>query len=146
MTPPHDPISGRPGWDAHPGVRTGRRLSIGERATDLVLRGTASWTWLGLLAGAATVTVVLAIQRDDGAGAVARLSLVLSALALLEVSVVLMAARRRERNAAEAALYDLDQSRRATAVAEDLRAEVERLHTDLARVAAQADRSARRDR
>jgi hypothetical protein len=140
MTPPHDP-----GWDAHPGVRTGRRLSIGERATDLVLRGTATWTWLGLLAAAATVAVVLAIQRDDGAGAVARLSHVLSALALLEVSVVLMAARRRERNTTEAALYDLDQSRRATAVAEDLRAEVERLHADLARIAAQTARSARRD-
>jgi hypothetical protein len=94
---------------------------------------------------AITVAVALAIRRDAGSGEVARLSLVLSGLALLEVSVVLMATRRRERNSAEAALYDLDQSRRATAVAEDLRGEVERLHADLARLAAQTARSARRD-
>jgi uncharacterized membrane protein len=140
MTPPHDP-----GWARHPGVRTGSRLTPGERATDLIVRGAASWTWLALLATAITVAVVLAIRRDGGSGEVARLSLVLSGLALLEVSVVLMATRRRERNSAEAALYDLDQSRRATAVAEDLRGEVERLHTDLARIAAQTARSARRD-
>jgi uncharacterized membrane protein len=140
MTPPHDP-----GWDRHPGVRTGHRLTLGERATDLVFRGTASWTWLALLATTTTVAVVLAVQHDGGAGAVAQLSLVLSGLALLEVSVVLMAERRRERNTIEAALYDLDQSRRATAVAEDLRDEVERLHRDVARIAAQTARPTRRD-
>jgi hypothetical protein len=53
-----------------------------------------------------------------------------------------MAGRRADRNTTEAALYDLDQSRRATAVAEDLRAEVQRLHDDLARIAAQTERSA----
>jgi hypothetical protein len=140
MTPPHDP-----GWDSHPGVRTGRRLSVAERATDLLFRGTASWTWLTLLTLATAVAVTVAIRRDDAAGEVAQVGLVLSALALLEVSVVLMAARRRERNSIEAALYDLDRSRRATAVAEDLRAEVERLHTDLARIAAQNARAAHRD-
>ena len=140
MTPPHDA-----GWARHPGVRTGGRLTAGERATDLIVRGAASWTWLVLLAITITVAVALAIRRDAGSGEVARLSLVLSGLALLEVSVVLMATRRRERNSAEAALYDLDQSRRATAVAEDLRGEVERLHADLARLAAQTARSARRD-
>jgi uncharacterized membrane protein len=140
MTPPHDP-----GWDQHPGVRTGHRLTLGERAADLVFRATASWTYLAVLAAAITVGVVMAIQRDAGAGVVAQLSLVLSGLALLEVSVVLMAARRWERHTTEAALYDLDQSRRATAVAEDLRSEVERLHADLARLAAQTARSAHRD-
>jgi len=130
-----------PGWARHPGVRSGRRLTLGERAADRLWRAIGSWSYLAVLAVAVTATAVTAVRHDGRAGAVALLSLGLSALALVEISLVLMSARRAERNTTEAALYDLDQGRRATAVAEDLRAEVQRLHADLARIAARVDRS-----
>jgi uncharacterized membrane protein len=136
----YDPSRGV--WDPHPGVRSGRRLTVGERTADLVARAAGTWSYLVVLATAMTVAATVAVWQDDRAGAVAMLSLVLSALALIEISLVLMAGRRAERNTGEAALYDLDQGRRATALAEDLRAEVHRLHEDVARLAAQAERAA----
>lgn len=143
---PHDPRTATPaGWARHPGVRTGRRLSPGERSADVVLRVAGTWGYLLALVAAIVAAGAVAIARDHRAGAVGLLGLVLSAIALIEVSLVLMAGRRAERNTTEAALYDLDQGRRATAVAEDLRGEVQRLHEELARIVAQAERSARRD-
>jgi uncharacterized membrane protein len=144
---PHDPqevwdARGDVGWARHPGVRSGPRLTMGERTADLVSRAAGTWSYLTVLAAAIIVAGTVAVWQDDRAGAVAMLSLVLSALALIEISLVLMAGRRADRNLREAALYDLDQGRRATAVAEDLRGEVQRLHEDLARIAAQAERSA----
>jgi uncharacterized membrane protein len=133
---------GEAGWDRHPGVRSGPRLTVGERTADLVSRAAGTWIYLTLLAAAIVVAGIVGVWQDDRAGAVAILSLALSALALIEISLVLMACRRVDRNTNEAALYDLDQSRRATAVAEDLRGEVQRLHEDLSRLTAQAERSA----
>jgi uncharacterized membrane protein len=144
---PHDPqevwdARADAGWARHPGVRSGPRLTMGERTADLVSQAAGTWSYLTVLAAAIIVAGTVAVWQDDRAGAVAMLSLVLSALALIEISLVLMAGRRADRNLREAALYDLDQGRRATAVAEDLRGEVQRLHEDLARIAAQAERSA----
>jgi uncharacterized membrane protein len=115
---------------------------MGERTAEVVARAAGTWSYLVLLAVAIVVAASVAVWQDDRAGAVAMLSLVLSALALIEISLVLMAGRRADRKAGEAALYGLDQGRRATALAEELRAEVHRLHEDLARLAAQAERSA----
>jgi uncharacterized membrane protein len=124
----------RPGWARHPGVRTGRRLRFGERAADRLWRAAGSWSYLAVVVAAVVLALLLSVRA-------ALLGVGLSALALGEVSLVLMAERRIERNLAEAALYDLDQGRRATAVAEDLRDEVRRLHVDLARIAAKVDRA-----
>jgi hypothetical protein len=112
-------------WDRHPGVRTGRRLSPGERAADVIGRVAGSWAWL-------LGSVVVAL-----AGGPARVA----AVPLAAMAVVLMAVRRADRIAAEVALYHLDQARRATAIAEDLRGEMQRLHADVARIAASAERS-----
>jgi uncharacterized membrane protein len=143
---PHDPRTDlRAGWAHHPGVRTGRRLSPGERSADVVLRVAGTWSYLLVLVAVIVVAAALAVARDRQAGAVGLLGLALSAVALIEVSLVLMAGRRAERNTTEAALYDLDQGRRAAAAAEDVRAEVQRLYEEVARMAAQAERSARRD-
>lgn len=143
---PHDPRTDvRAGWASHPGVRSGRRLSAGERSADVVVRIAGTWSYLLTLAAVIVVAGALAVARDRQAGAVALLGLVLSAVALIEVSLVLMAGRRAERNTTEAALYDLDQGRRAAAVAEDVRGEVQRLYQEVARMAAQVERSARRD-
>ena len=99
---PHDPRTDHPGWARHPGVRSGPLLTTGERTADLVLRIAGTWRYLLVLAVAILVAAAAAVWHDRRAGAVVLLSLVLSAAALIEVSLVLMAGRRAERNITEA--------------------------------------------
>jgi uncharacterized membrane protein len=127
------------GWDQHPGVRTGRRLRPGERAGDRLCRTTGSWTYLIVLTVAILVGAGAVLLQNRGADAAIWLAAGLAAVAALEVPAVLVAARRSERITRELALYQLDQSRRAAAVAEDVRAEMQRLRDDVARLAAHAD-------
>ena len=135
----HDPprVSGRRGWDQHPGVRTGRRLSPGEHAADVLCRVAGSWIYLISMVVMIGVVAVVAVTQSHPAGG----GVGLVGLALVQVSVVLMAARRAERIATELALYNLDQARRAAAVAEDLRGEMQRLHADIARIAAYTEKA-----
>lgn len=114
-------VRGGTGWDAHPGVRPGNRAAAAGISALLVI---------GL--GAALIIVPVAV-----------VALGLATLALVGVLVLLLAVRHHDRVTSEVALYDLDQSRRFTAVAEDLRAEVRRLHDDLARITTQTERLGR---
>ncbi|HEV7655618.1 MAG TPA: hypothetical protein VGP36_12925 [Mycobacteriales bacterium] len=123
-----------PGIDPHPGVRSGQRLPAGERAADLLCRAGGSWAYVSLVAAGIAVAAVLAVP--GGSRSVTLVGLGLSALAALEVAVALMASRRAGRIAAEIAQYQLDQGRRAGAAAEELRADMGRLYTELARIAA----------
>jgi hypothetical protein len=125
------------GWDRHPGIRTGRRLRRDERATEVLCRVVGSWTVLVTTAGAAVAVAVLAHQRHAGLPAV--LAVGLPVLVLAEVSLLLLATRRAERIATELALYHLEQHRRAAAVTEDIREELDRLHADIARIAAHTE-------
>jgi hypothetical protein len=134
-------VSGRRGWDQHPGVRTGRRLRPGERIADVFCRVAGPWAYLIMIAAGVLAGAAAALPHDSHAGGLTRLGVGLSALALVEVSLMLMAGRRAERIATELALYNLDQARRATAIAEDLRGEMERLHADVARIAAHTEKA-----
>jgi uncharacterized membrane protein len=126
-----------PGIDAHPGVRSGQQLRAGERASDLLCRAGGSWTYVALVAAGIAVAAVVAVP--GGSRTVTLVGLGLSALAALEVAVALMASRRAGRIAAEIAQYQLDQGRRAGAAAEELRADMGRLYTELARIAAKTE-------
>lgn len=127
------------GWDQHPGVRAGRRLRPGERAGDLLCRAAGSWAYLIALTLAILFGAAVVLLQNRGAEAAIWLAVGLAAVAALEVPAVLVAARRSERITRELALYQLDQSRRAAAAAEDLRGEMQRLRDDVARLAARAD-------
>jgi len=127
------------GGDQHPGVRAGRRLRPGERAGDLLCRAAGSWAYLIALTLAILFGAAAVLLQNRSAEAAIWLAAGLAAVAALEVPAVLVAARRSERIARELALYQLDQSRRAAAVAEDLRGEMQRLRDDVARLAAHAD-------
>jgi len=134
-------VGGRQRWDQHPGVRTGRRLGRGEHVADLLCRVAGSWTYLIVVTVAVLAGAAAALHHDSGADGLARLGVGLASLALAQVSLLLMVARRAERIAGELALYDLDQARRATAIAEDLRGEMQRLHADVARIAAYSEKA-----
>jgi hypothetical protein len=121
-------------------VRSGTRLSRRERAGDLVRDTLGSWSGIGvsaiLLAGGTT----LALHHDRAAGPVAAVGLILLAVALLAVQLVLMAAVRADRTAAEWALRELDTARRTAAALVELRREVDQVRTELARLAARVER------
>ena len=138
-----DPIrvGGRKGWDQHPGVRTGVRLRPGERAADRLFGVAGSWPFLIMITGVVVAGAAVALLPGRDAGTRALLAAGLSAVALVEVSLVLLGVRRAERIAVELALYHLDHARRAAAVAEDLREQIGQLHADIARIAAVAERA-----
>jgi uncharacterized membrane protein len=98
---------------------------------------------VGAVTALVTISGVLAVRHDTGAGAVAVLGLVLSGVAVIGVCLVLVAAYRSGRAAREQALQYLGVARRAEAVAADLRNEVLRLQSDLARLAARVETSHR---
>jgi len=125
-------------------VRSDELLSLGERAADRARDGLGSFTFAAGAAVLIGVTIVLAVRHDDRAGPVAVLGLALSGLTLVELSLLLMAARRADRTAAESALYELESDRRAAAGVGELRDEVERLRGDLARLAARMETSSQR--
>ena len=103
----------------------------------MVCRAVGSWAYLALLA--AGITVAAAVAVPGGSRPVALVGLGVSALAALEVPIVLMAGRRAERIAADVAHHHLDPGRRVAAVAEELRVEMRQLHDQLARIAAQTE-------
>jgi uncharacterized membrane protein len=134
----------RRGWELHPGLASGGRLSLGDRAADRARDALGSWTFVAVAAGLVGVGVVMAIRHDEGAGPVAVLGLALSGVAVLGLSLLLMAARRADRNAVRLALHDLESSRCEAATIDEIRGEVTRLHADLARLAARLDTSRQR--
>jgi uncharacterized membrane protein len=102
---------------------------------------------IALVAAVAVLVItgaVLAVRQDADAGAVAVLGLVLSGAAVVGVNIVLVAACRSGRAVREHALQNVGAARRAEAVAADLRDEVLRLQSDLARLAARIETSHRR--
>jgi hypothetical protein len=153
--PPADPAGHKPtlagllrrrGWELHPGVRSHARLSVSERAADTARDVAGSWTFVVAAGGWAAVGIVEAVQHDRQVGPVAVLGLVLSGMALVGLSLVLMAARRADRIAGEVAVHQLDSDRRAAAGIEELRDEVEQLRGDLAWLTARLETSAGRAR
>jgi uncharacterized membrane protein len=119
----------RTGWEAHPGVRSGTRLTRGERAADLARDMLGSWPYVGVV----VVLTITAMATER------RLAPVMAGLALVAVSLVLMATRRIDRAASEQALYALGMARRAEAVTEEILNEVDQVSIGLVRVAARIE-------
>jgi uncharacterized membrane protein len=130
----------RRGWELHPGVRSDRGLSWAERAADRARDALGSWAFVAATAVVATVGVGVAVGRD-GAGPVTALGLALSGAAVVELSLVLVAAARADRTAAEVALHDLESDRHTAATLDELRQEVARLGDDLAWLTARLETS-----
>lgn len=108
----------RPGpWDGHPAVRTGRDLSAGERAADMMKRAFSTWTAIGVIAGIMAgwiATGGLGFDREP----FILLNLCLSCLAALQCFILLIAAKRTDQIAGELAQYDHEVGLRDLAVDE----------------------------
>ena len=87
-------------WEFHPSVRTGKDRTIGERAADRMRLGMGTWTFLLLFLVLMTFWIASGGFGSDPAPYF-RLNLALSMLAGLQGSVLLIAAKRSDKIAAE---------------------------------------------
>jgi len=96
----------RNGWRGHPGVRSGRQLTIGERAADRLRGVMGSW---GFVFGAILFLAGWMIG-NHGTGfdpfPFILLNLILSCLAALQGAILLIAAKRADQISAELAMHD----------------------------------------
>jgi uncharacterized membrane protein len=93
-------------WEKHPGVRTGNKLTTGERAADYLRSIMGSW---GFVFGALLFLAGWMIG-NGGSGfdkyPFILLNLILSCLAALQGAILLIAARRSDQISAELAVHD----------------------------------------
>jgi uncharacterized membrane protein len=102
-----------PHWHRHPAVRSGKQLSLGERAADRMRNGMGSWAFV--ICALAFLALWMGVNRDTGFDPYPfiLLNLVLSCLAALQGAILLIAAKRSDQIAAELAQHDFDTDSRA---------------------------------
>jgi uncharacterized membrane protein len=103
-------------WHRHPAVRTGDRLTLGERAADKVRNGMGSWpfviTFLGIMGVWAVANTVYSLGASGSRHSFdpypyILLNLMLSMIAGLQGAILLIAAKRADQISSEVALHTL---------------------------------------
>jgi len=105
-------------WHLHPGVRTGDKLTMGERAADGMRNGMGSWTFvfafLVVMAFWIIVNSVFKLGHPLSSGTAGfdpypyiLLNLVLSTMAGLQAAALLIAAKRADAISSEIAVHTL---------------------------------------
>ena len=126
-------------------MRSDAELSVGERAADGMRDALGSWPLLTLAFAVLGVGIGATVVQDNPAGSAA-LGLILGGIAIVELLLVLMAARRADRTAAELARHELESIRRAAAGIDEVRGEVVQVREDVARLVARLDSQRNVDR
>jgi uncharacterized membrane protein len=122
----------RPGWDRHPGVRSGSDLALGDRAADRMRNGMGSWTFVFCALAFLAIWMLTNGRRGFDPFPYILLNLILSCLAALQGAILLIAARRSDQIAAELAQHDYATDQKAEGT-------VEQLATSLAALTGQHD-------
>lgn len=104
-------------WSHHPGVRSGSDLTFGERSADAMRNSFGTWTFLGLFVLIMAVWIATGGFGTD-ASPYFRLNLALSCLAGLQGAIILLAAKRADRVASEAATHHYEEGRQTEALLE----------------------------
>jgi uncharacterized membrane protein len=101
-------------WHKHPGVRSGKDLTVGERAADTVRNGMGSWpfviSFLGIMGIWAIVNSIFYVGGTQGKHGFdpypyILLNLMLSMVAGLQGAILLIAAKRADQIASELASH-----------------------------------------
>lgn len=94
-------------WSQHPGVRTGERLTTGERAADVVRNGMGSWPFV--FAFLVLMGIWAGFNRNHGFDPYPfiLLNLFLSMIAGLQGAILLISAKRADSVSSEVALHTL---------------------------------------
>lgn len=92
-------------WHAHPHVRSGSDLSLGERAADRMRNGFGSWAFIFVTLAflAAWVLAVFGLGAPIDNRQLTILNLILSMFAAMQGAIILLAARRADAVTAELA-------------------------------------------
>ena len=117
-------------WDRHPGIRTGNRLTRGERAADSVRNNMGSWPFVFI--AIVFLSVWMLFNRDTGFDPYPfiLLNLVLSCVAAMQGAILLIAAKREDQISSDLAVhtFEIDQENLLiTKRIEELTAEVQKL-------------------
>ena len=90
-------------WHKHPAVRTGSRLTFGERAADAMRNSMGSWPFV--IGSLIFLTVWMGYNRGQGFDPYPfiLLNLVLSCLAAMQGAILLIAAKRADQISSELA-------------------------------------------
>jgi len=116
--PPSPPIESyvtvhrRNPWRRHPGVRTGDRLSTGERAADVVRNGMGSWPFVFTFLGFMAIWAGFNGKHGFDPYPFILLNLFLSMIAGLQGAILLISAKRADSISSEVALHTLGNTAR----------------------------------
>lgn len=98
-------------WKHHPAVRSGERLTFGERAADRMRNGMGSWPFV--IGALIFLTIWMAYNRGQGFDPYPfiLLNLLLSCLGAMQGAILLIAAKRADQISSELAqhTYQIDQ-------------------------------------
>jgi uncharacterized membrane protein len=130
-------------WRAHPGVRGGSQLPLGERAADVVRNGMGSWAFV--FCALAFLALWMGYNGHHGFDPYPfiLLNLVLSCLAALQGAILLIAAKRSDQVASELARHDFETDRKVEGLVEHLshqHKEIERQLAELTELIARRQR------
>jgi uncharacterized membrane protein len=95
-------------WHHHPGVRSGKDLTLGERAADVVRNGMGSWPFVFVFLAIMAVWAGYNGNHGFDPYPFILLNLFLSLLAGLQGAILLIAAKRADSNSSEVAMHTLD--------------------------------------
>lgn len=94
-------------WRRHPGVRTGDKLTAGERAADVVRNGMGSWPFVATFLAFMAVWAALNGNHGFDPYPFILLNLFLSMVAGLQGAILLISAKRADSVSSEVALHTL---------------------------------------
>ena len=95
-------------WHEHPGVRSGKHLTTGERAADAMRNGMGSWPFVLSALIFLTIWMVYNGRHGFDPYPFILLNLVLSCLAAMQGAILLIAAKRSDSIASELAKHTFD--------------------------------------
>jgi uncharacterized membrane protein len=115
-------------WHHHPAVRTGDRLTLGERAADRLRNGMGSWGFV--FSALVFLTGWMIGNRNVGFDKYPfiLLNLILSCLAAMQGAILLIAAKREDRISSELARHDYETNVEADRIVKEIQELTREIH------------------
>ena len=103
-------------WHHHPGIRSGKHLTLGERTADVMRNGMDSWPFVFGALIFLTIWMVYNGRHGFDPYPFILLNLVLSCLAAMQGAILLIAAKRSDAIASELAKHTYEVDKESLAI------------------------------